>query len=271
MPKSPPPQAQAAAPALPITDGAAALAEVQPELVALAPSELRRVTANIPHAAAIALGAVPSLTALRPRIVRELPFHPIDTLDRLRIYALAAVQANVLTLAPDDPESPIKALLDEAAPLRQSLLIGADALVNAGLLDARRVAAIRAGRGNLDTAGDLSMLATLYREAWASISDKTAVTAAQVDRAAVLGPALLEALGARDHDARLPATPSALADQRTRAWTLLERAYAECHRAVAYLRAHEGDVEAIMPPLHGTAPKAHKPAPRAPETAAKAE
>jgi len=57
------------------------------------------------------------------------------------------------------------------------------------------VAEIRSGKGYTDLAGDLVALSALYLESWGGIRDKTAVELHEVERAAVLGPDLLTALG----------------------------------------------------------------------------
>lgn len=250
-------------PALTPNEGEAALTQIGEELAALRADELLPIRVDVVRAATIVLGTWPTLATLRPRIVDELPCFSIERFDRLPAYALATWYAHLLSLPPDSPENPVKPLLDEAHTLRESLLVGAEGLAHFGLLDAKRVAAIRSGLGNIDVANDLGALSALYREAGPAIAGKTPVTAAQVDRAAALGPALLIALGVRDHDAKLPAAPGALADQRNRAFTLFARAYDQCRRAVTYLRWDEGDADTYAPSIYGYRRPQAAPAPTA--------
>lgn len=207
------------------------------------------ITLDVPTAASIALGAYERLKELRAEIVRQMPLFPIAMVDELPTYALAAWYAHLLSLPPGTNGTESKKLLDEAGPLRESLLVAAEALAHRGLLDAGRVAEIRAGQGNIDRANDLVALAALFGQSWAEVGTKTAVERAEVDRAAALGPTLLIALGVKGLAERHTTTPESR-DLRIRAFTLLDRAYDECRRAVAFLRWHENDAEDFAPTLH---------------------
>jgi hypothetical protein len=232
--------------------------KIKPLLAALRPEDLSLMNVDVPAAAALALGAHERLLELRPQIVAELPKHAVAQLDQLPTFALGAWFAHIISLPPET-EARTAALLDEAAALRDDLLVAAEALAHRKLVDAARVSEIRSGLGNLDRANDLVALAALFTQSWSTVESKTAVTKAEIDRAAALGPELLLALGAKGIAARTATTPEAR-DQRTRAFTLLEKAYDECRRAATYLRWHEDDLEAYAPPLRqrsrggGTAP-----------------
>lgn len=226
---------------------AAAFASIQPELAMVTPEEIPRITIDIGRAVSVALGALPHLRALRPAIEKELPKHPVALLDKLETYALGAWYAHLLAAPPAGGGTPVKELLKEATPLRESLLIAAEALAHRGLVDAARVAEIRSGKGYIDLAGDLVALSALFLESWDRVSEKTAIVLGEVERAAVLGPDLLAALGERSQ----PLGPQAedAADRRLRAFALFLRAYGACRRAVAYLRWAEGDADTIAPSL----------------------
>ena len=244
-------------PAAPI-DSAAALAAVQSEMAALSPAELATINVDIPQAVAVVLGVLAQLAPFRPQIVKSLPDHPIAGFDNLKTYALAAYHAHILSLPRETSESRVATLLEEAAPLRAALLGDAEALARRGHLDAEAVAAVREGRGNVDTANDLVALAALFTTHWAAGEHKTAATWAEVRRAGELGPLLLAAIGAREHGT--PLTPDQAADQRRRAYTLLYKNYGETRRAVAYLRWHEGDADDLAPSLYKG--RGGRPAPR---------
>jgi hypothetical protein len=240
MPKdksvSKPPKASAAKPGVP-AEAAKAFAEVEPSLAALKPEELAPINTDIPRAVAVAVGAVPHLARLRASAAK-LPGFDIAHLDRLGTYALAAWYAHLLAL-PAVVESELAALLDEARPLRESMLLSSELLAHTGLFDRDAVKAIRAGQGNLDTANDLVALAALFTSGWSQVENKTPIEWAQVERAAQLGPRILIALGARD----VPGVPSPgaadPAERRHRAYTLF----------VTYLRWDEGDADEIAPSL----------------------
>jgi hypothetical protein len=227
---------------------ALALESIQQEAAELPADEVAVVNLDIPTAFTQAMGVIPNLVSWRPMIAKALPQHPLDTLDRLETYALAAYQAHMLWLPPENAENLVAALLTEAVPLRASLLSDAEALVQRKLLDGAAVAAIRAGHGNVDTGNDLVALGNLFSAQWSTIAGKTAATREEVKRAAELGLALLGALGKRTFTQ--PDGPDPLADQRRRAFTLFVRAYGQARRAISYLRWDEGDADEIIPSLY---------------------
>ncbi len=230
------------------TDAALAFAKLEAKIEALPAEEVRPVNIDIPQAVAIAVGAAPHLHALRARFIDELPRFPIAYVDEIATYALAAWFAHLLAL-PATAEGQLAVLLEEAAPLRQGLLVAAEALAHKGHLDPTMVEAIREGRGNIDTANDLVSLSALFTREWEKVGHKTAVEWPEVKRASELGPAILVALGARDQPGIKTPNAADPAQRRQRACTLFVRAYDECQRGVSYLRWHEGDMDAIAPSL----------------------
>jgi hypothetical protein len=231
-----------------VSEGAAALARVQPEIAALPINQVRRLNVHVPTASLIGLGALPKLLTLRDKI-EALRGHPPGTLDKLRDYALAAAHAYVLAMPSDEGETHLRTLLSEAAPLRERLLRSAELLVDFGLFDATRVAAIRRGTGHLDTALDLDALGTLFAEAWPAVASKTPITRTEVERATQLGGLVLEALGQRKQGTDGSADPREADEQLAKAYELYFRTYDECRRAVMYLRWHEGDADEFAPSL----------------------
>jgi hypothetical protein len=226
----------------------AAFEKIRPEMAALKPEEVARVNADIPTAVTIALGAYEQLLGLRAEIVQKLPEHTVQHLDDLPTYALGALYAHIVSVPVRDDSNRTRKLLDEAGPLRESLLVAAEALVHRGLMDADRVAEIRGNQGNIDRGSDLLALATLFREAWPTVEHKTAVEWSEVERAATLGPNLLMALGVRGFADRTGASPQQAQD-RARAFTLLLDAYDDCRQAATYLRWKQGDVDDFAPSL----------------------
>lgn len=241
--KHPPPKKLGAPP-----KAAEALAAVAPELAALHRDQLAVINIDIPQSVSIALGVIDGLKALRPSVVQKLPEHDIAQYDKLETYALAAWYAHLIYLPPAGPASPLKVLLEEAAPLRANLLGDGEALARRGYLDQALLEEIRAGQGHLDLANDLVALSALFADGWDEIRDRTAATEAEINRAAELGPLILAALGVREHG---PAPgPTDAADRRARAFTLFVRAYDQARRAVTYLRWDEGDADSFAPSLY---------------------
>jgi hypothetical protein len=262
-------KASPARPGMP-KEAAVALASVEPEIAALSFSVLLSINVDIPRAVAVAIGALPHLRDLRPRLVAELPEHPIHTTDKIGTYALAAWYAHLLTLPTSKTEGMLEALLAEATPLREDLLVAAEALAHKKLLDPETVTDIRSGLGNLDKANDLVALAALFTQSWSHVHAKTTVERKDIERAAELGPLLLVALGAREQPGPGASKPTDLAERRVRAYTLFVNAYEEARRAVWYLRWHEDDVDDIVPSLFATRKGARKAKPAEPEAPSEA-
>jgi hypothetical protein len=242
----------AKAPALPAAssdEGAAVDARVRAEIEALPVEEARHITVHVPAAAMLALGALPKMLALREAMVAELVNPPTEALDKLHDYAQAAARAHACLLLQDDGETRVRALLVEASPLREHLLLSAELLAKMGLLDPRKVAAIRQGTGRLDTAQDLSALAALFLAAWPALGSKTPFGWADVERAAALGAHLLEALGRQQQHTDGSDEPGDLEVHYVKAYELFRRAYEACRRAIIYLRYDDGDADVIAPPL----------------------
>jgi hypothetical protein len=224
----------------------AAFDATQLEMETLRSDDLLPINLDIPASVSVALGVEPHLQLLVPEIERVLPAHPIGCIKDLRRYALAAWYAHLLSVPVARDEGAVKPLLAEAAPLREALLVAAEALAHRKLLDPARVAEIRAGHGNVDTANDLVALSALLSSEWGAVSSKTAIEEHEVQRAGVLGTELLAALGVRDVRG---ATKTDAQDARARAYTIFVRAYDDCRRALIYLRWNEGDADAIAPSL----------------------
>ena len=249
MPKQPKtPKVSAAKPSVP-SEAASAYAAVEAQVKALTPESLLPINVDIPRAVSIAVGAVPHLAKMRD-LAAKLPGFDIANCDRIGTYALAAWHAHLLAL-PEVASRQLAALLEEGKPIREHLLLAAELLAHKGYFDKRSVEAIRAGQGNLDAANDLVALSALFAAAWANIENRTTVTWEEVERAALLGPQILIALGERSMP--MATEPGALTpnDRRQRAFTLFVRAYDECRRAATYLRWHEGDADELIPSLYG--------------------
>ena len=226
-----------------------AYAKVEPEFTKLLPEQLIRVSLDITKAASMAIGAIPAITSFRADILSAVPQFPIEKLDRLEEYALAAFYAHILSLPPGSDGSPAAPLLEEAGPLRETLLFAAQALAKKGYFEEGRVADIRSGTGHFDTSNDLASLARLYREKWSVVEHRTAVEKAEVDRADTLSTELVVALGARLQPNGEPVTVGQAAENRTRAFTLFMNAYDTCRKAISFLRWDQGDAEQIAPSL----------------------
>ncbi|MBK8253664.1 MAG: hypothetical protein IPK82_13480 [Polyangiaceae bacterium] len=248
MPKpSKSPKPAAAKPSVP-EEAAKAYAEVKAEIESLPTSALLPINVDIPRAVAIGIGAVPHLAKLRDQAAK-LPDFNIQNIDKIGPYALAAWHAH-LTALPELSSTLLGKLLEEAKPLREDMLLAAELMAHKGYFDKRSVEAIRSGQGNLDTANDLVALSALYAASWDQVEKRSPVTWEEVERASLLGPQLLIALGER----RQPVGPDAgvltAVELRQRAFSLFANAYDQCRRAVSYLRWNDGDAEEVAPSLY---------------------
>jgi len=223
---------------------------IEHELASIPAHEVVRITTDVGKGVAIGLGAAPRILEYRAVIVRELPGFPIATLDKLPDYALGAFYAHAAA-APAPVDASLSSLMDEASTLRERMLVSANAMVHFGVLDAARVAGIRSGSGQIDTAKDLVACAAMFKESWPSLEGKQPVTREEVERAGKLGTELMLVLGPKAVRAQVgePAAVAADADRRARAFTLFVNAYEACRRAIAYLRWNEGDADLIAPSL----------------------
>lgn len=224
-----------------------AFKRVQPEALALAPSELTIVNIDIPTAVTMAIGKLPGLLALREQILRDLPSFDIAALDQLETYTLATAHAHALYLAASAPPEALARLTEEGEQIRQTLYSDAVALANRGLISGDRLGEFKAAVGYKNLAFDLLGLAALLRERWEQIAGKTALQLSELDRAELLGEELVKAIASRDKG---QAAASEVTQQRLRTFTLFVRAYDQVRRAVGYLRWNEADVESVVPSLY---------------------
>ncbi|MBK7400670.1 MAG: hypothetical protein IPJ34_31565 [Myxococcales bacterium] len=199
------------------------------------------------------LGALPAVRAHREAIVAALPGHPVELLDALEDRALGAWYANQLALHGADVD--VTVLEADGQRLREDLLIAAEPLAHRDLIDRARLAEIRGAGGPLHV--DLVALAEFYSAHWSKIVGKTPVEKKEVEQAAKLGADLALAVDIQAQLARL-AELGDLDTLRSQALALLVEAYDATRRALAYVRWHEGDLEAIAPTLKKRVARAKK-------------
>jgi hypothetical protein len=249
-PKAEPKRPPAPDKPLPPKDAAAALAELRSEIDALPPRDRRRkINTDVPRAVSIAMGAAPRIMKFAERAKAELPLFRARYMERIQTYALAAWYTHLVALPGESSEDAARSLLDEAGPLREAMLVAADALVHAKLFDGVRIAKIRAGSGNIDKASDLVALAACFAERWDAIKNKTALEWPQVERAAQLGPLILVALGERGTPASAKAED--VAELNLRAFSLFVKAYSQSRRAITFLTWEEEEgVDEVAPSLY---------------------
>lgn len=240
----------AAAPAVPtITEGSqgsAALARLQPQFIALAPSQVVPITVDIGNAVRIILGSIPRIIPYRDAAAR-LDGFDIVHFDELRERALAAECANVRYLASIAPHGELPELLIEATGLRDRFAAALNALAVYGLCDPAQIRALSNGYGYQATAENLMALASLLTANWPRAHGRVPVTQDEIHRAGVLGEQILMLNGEREFGAS-PTLPAA--DLRRRAYTLMDQSHDQVRRALSFIRWSEGDVDTIAPSIH---------------------
>lgn len=244
------PNHQPQTPTLPsLEDGYESYRKLEPEILAVPEAEVLRVQVDVTRACAIALGAVKAIQSMKPLVTGKLPAHDVQAMDNIVDYIFAAYYAHAISAPPARDVEKLQKLAEEAAPLREDLLVQAEALAHKRYFDAGKVAEIRAGTGYLDIATDLTSLSLLFRSGWPLVKDKTTVTQEEAERADVLGREILAAMGSRLQPNGEATTLDQAMDRRARAFTVFQRAYERCRQAAAYLRWDEGDAESLVPSL----------------------
>jgi hypothetical protein len=224
-----------------------AYARVKPTLDALRTGELQQINLDVPTAVATILGVLPKLQALEPDIAKHLPTFDIARYRRLEDIAFALSFANTNYLTALQPPEVLPELVDEATKLRGLLVADSEMLVAHGIIDGKQIAELQGAKGFKNVAQDLQSLSRVLKESWDKVQGKSPLTLDDLTRANQLAAHLLRLVGLKEQDT---ASVEAATDARMRAFTVFLRAYGDVQRAVAYLRADEGDAESIAPSLY---------------------
>jgi hypothetical protein len=256
-----------------LEDAELAYNRVRAELEAINPDDLKPMNVDVVSATSIALGSAPRILGYRERMAKLEEFN-IRHVDNLTDYAKAAWYVYVTQLPVPEPAD-AQALIDEVVALRAKLLMWAAPLIGAGKFDEGAVNRIREGSGMKDAPSDVVALVVLYRSNWEGVSSICGVTEADLARGAEIGPAVFALVSRREN--QLTGTVSDGSLRVRRAWTLLDRAYDQCRRALTFLRHDDNDADSIAPsmrrnaggrpPAQGAQPPAPTPAPAPPVTA----
>jgi hypothetical protein len=229
-----------------------AFQRVQSEIESLDPQELQVMNVDLISATSLALGVADRILAFRPRMAKLAQSAEFDlrNVDNLEDYALACWFAYVTNLPQKEPGN-VAELIEEVVRLRAKLLMWAVPLVGSGLFEQAAIDRIKEGSGHKDAPSDLVALVGLYRSKWEQAQEICGVTEQDLSRGAEIGPQVFALVSRRENKAAAAAADGA---QRVRrAWSLLDRAYAQCQRAIQFIRFDEGDANDIAPSLRRTA------------------
>lgn len=191
----------------------------------LAPDRLRRFSVDASLAHHNIVKGVQAVMPKRAEVERQLPHEDLDALFELPDISRGLLHIGARVATRDD-DGRLRADLVEARALRRLLLTTADALAQAGVFKATVVAEIRKGNGAINTANDCVALADMFNRDPKALA-KTALTGAQIARAAALGGSLQTRLKPGRAKGRKPLTEEMKRkrDERDRFWTLIEQRY----------------------------------------------
>lgn len=234
-----------------------AFGRVAAEIDAVDAADLSAMNVDVVSAASLVLGVSERILTFRERLAK-LPEYDMANVDNLVDYAKATWFIH-LTSQPPIPPAVLDALLVEATALRAKLLMWAVPLVGDGHFTEPAVARIREGAGHKDLASDLVALVGMYRSKWSDVQGICAVTEADLERAALIGPTVFALVSQKEHALERPTVEGSL--RLRRALTKLDRAYFQCRRGLRFLVVTEEAVDEIAPNIRRNAGRsATKPA-----------
>jgi hypothetical protein len=242
---------------LELEDAAAAYGRVEGRALALSEKQFTAFNVDVAAAARIILVVITRLETYRARIAAELPRFDMRNVDELVDYAKAAWYATVSNVPEPSREEGFEVLLEEATTLRTHLLTWARPLAHDQKLEAAMVDRMKDRAAKKNVARDLEELVGLYRSNWGVVRSICGVTAEELDRGAVLSGALLDMMRRRD-EKTAPFTDGSVNVRRF--WTLADRAYDQCQRAIAFLEWGVADLNEIAPSLRRTRGRRSSPA-----------
>ncbi|KYG02611.1 hypothetical protein BE21_54705 [Sorangium cellulosum] len=211
----------------------------------------RLVLVNVKRGVAAVLGTKEQVKAVREHLPRIAVDELLALPDLARALLFAAREALPRAAGPKQIQ---KALKEIGGP-REDLLIQAELFARRGLLDAERVAKIRAGSGKYDMARDGMELAALFTQHADALKGLHPFTREEIEGLRRTSEWLLENVtpaGARVVVKKKDKT--AAEDARDRLWTLLVRRHPALRKVGYYF--HGDDFESITPRLLARTPSA---------------
>lgn len=174
------------------------------------------------------------------RLRKEVPGISLDAVVEGRDlgYGLIFAAGRVVP-EPDSDSHEVAAKLQRLRELRDPALDTAEILAKRKLLPAARVAAVRAGTGNYDTARDGVDLHGLYTEFGPSIAGKHSFSPAEIEELGELGSWLVARL--TPPGTTRPAAPASTDadDVRNRFWTVFQQRGTDLRKLGYYLFGEE--------------------------------
>ena len=193
--------------------------------------------------------AVTRLATFEAEVAKSLPKESFANLMDTEALALGLVYAaNATGLVAGHSSTGISELIKEGRELRNVLMPAAEAAAASGLLPLAIVQQIKKGKGSLDMAKDCVALADLFLTNADKLRGKTAISAAQISRAARVGSELIKLVrpkGAKGGRAK-NSEKVELSHTRDRLWSLLLLRYDRVERTLAYLAGPRNGAPALQ-------------------------
>ncbi len=225
----------------------AAFARRAAVIAAVPVDQIVPINVDVPFVLTTVLAAMDGIRARRAEIVARLPAFDVTILDDLEDDVLALGEAHLAWRTATTPPESLPELSAEAMRRRDQLRVHADSLVAAGLLDASSLQGARNPGGYHGMAMSLLGLCRVLRSSWTTFEGSTPLRASDLVEAQAAADRMVRALTARRVS---PGVIAAASLTRHQTFTVFVRAYDEVRRAMAYLRWHEGDADAIVPSLY---------------------
>ncbi len=226
---------------------AEAYGKVEAELKALPADQLVHPNTDVPRAISTALGAKPKIVAIQASILEVIPKFPVKLIENLETYAFALNHANIAYMTAIQSPDDLPTLLEEGTGMRDRYRSAALSLEQWGLLNPAALKQYKGLKGYRNVAMDLQLLVRVFKENWAAVNGKCAITEADLDRAQRIAERMLRLVGLRE---QMPAAVADASEMRARAFTLFMGCYDQIRRAVAFVRWDQGDADEIAPSLY---------------------
>jgi len=208
-----------------------ALAALKPELMAIPADEVRSFYVGATPAVGLGLAYAEAFAEDRERFDHAFKPEEFDPAEYdMGQRSMAFWQADIQMRQQLNADGPFRLLVLEAKPLRRKLLKNITFLWGEDPVLGDTVAAIRKGQGYQDMADDLGAMHELFTENWDRAEGKCEVTVDEVERAKVLGAAMLQALSPTSSEELSEAR-----DLRNRAAEYLHRGFEEVRAAAQYV------------------------------------
>ena len=220
------------------------------EIRSVPDEELAVPNVEAQHALTSTLQGMPSISAMRPRLLALFTNYDTKPLDSLADYAMAYLHITTVNKAAAPQISPADALLSEGINLCNVIAADLEAAAARGAINGAPLKAAKGTAGYRNTADTLLLLAQVAHTNWSKLDGKTHITQTELRHAEVVAARINGFIADR---AREEGSKTDNELQAQRAFTLFFRAHQTVRRDVGYALEREGkadQLEDIVPTIH---------------------